>query len=61
MFSNTIPSSRTDLLSVHLSVVVFSEMCPALVFLQAMLNRDFRQRPIAEAVLNHRFVAGAFL
>ncbi|KAK4487676.1 hypothetical protein RD792_005657, partial [Penstemon davidsonii] len=29
--------------------------------LQAMLNRDFRQRPIAEAVLNHRFMAGAFL
>ncbi|KAH6812589.1 Protein kinase superfamily protein [Perilla frutescens var. frutescens] len=29
--------------------------------LQAMMNRDYRQRPIAEAVLNHRFVAGAFL
>ncbi|XP_042047134.1 uncharacterized protein LOC121793018 [Salvia splendens] len=29
--------------------------------LQAMLNRDYRQRPIAEAVLNHRFLAGAFL
>ncbi|KAK6155416.1 hypothetical protein DH2020_009664 [Rehmannia glutinosa] len=29
--------------------------------LQAMLNRDFRQRPIAEAVLNHRFMAGAFI
>ncbi|PIN23515.1 Cyclin-dependent kinase [Handroanthus impetiginosus] len=29
--------------------------------LQAMLSRDFRQRPIAEAVLNHRFMAGAFL
>ncbi|GER46787.1 protein kinase family protein [Striga asiatica] len=28
--------------------------------LQAMLNRDFRKRPIAEAVLNHRFMAGAF-
>ncbi|KAL3630809.1 hypothetical protein CASFOL_023793 [Castilleja foliolosa] len=28
--------------------------------LQAMLNRDFRQRPIAEAVLNHRFMSGAF-
>ncbi|KAL1547360.1 hypothetical protein AAHA92_23847 [Salvia divinorum] len=29
--------------------------------LQAMLNHDYRQRPIAEAVLNHRFLAGAFL
>ncbi|KAG6438393.1 hypothetical protein SASPL_103335 [Salvia splendens] len=29
--------------------------------LQAMMNRDYRQRPIAEAVLNHRFLAGAFL
>ncbi|KAL8049243.1 hypothetical protein ABFS82_06G008800 [Erythranthe guttata] len=29
--------------------------------LQAMLNGDFRQRPIAEAVLNHRFLAGAFV
>ncbi|GAY56638.1 hypothetical protein CUMW_173430 [Citrus unshiu] len=29
--------------------------------LQAMLNPDFRQRPIAEAVINHRFTAGAVL
>lgn len=29
--------------------------------LQAMLNPDFRKRPIAEAVLNHRFVTGAVL
>ncbi|XP_077237669.1 protein kinase superfamily protein [Tasmannia lanceolata] len=29
--------------------------------LQAMLNPDFRQRPIAEAVLNHRFMTGAVL
>lgn len=29
--------------------------------LQAMLNRDYRQRPIAEAVLNHRFMTGAVL
>nr|GMD56599.1 Cyclin-dependent kinase [Ipomoea batatas] len=29
--------------------------------LQAMLDRDFRKRPIAEAVLNHRFLSGAFL
>ncbi|EXB44191.1 hypothetical protein L484_010297 [Morus notabilis] len=27
--------------------------------LQAMLNPDFRKRPVAEAVLNHRFVTGA--
>ncbi|KAI4322021.1 hypothetical protein L6164_021749 [Bauhinia variegata] len=26
--------------------------------LEAMLNPDFRKRPIAEAVLNHRFLAG---
>ncbi|KAJ6762426.1 PROTEIN KINASE SUPERFAMILY PROTEIN [Salix koriyanagi] len=26
--------------------------------LQAMLNPDFRKRPIAEAVLNHRFMTG---
>ncbi|KAH9784136.1 protein kinase domain-containing protein [Citrus sinensis] len=29
--------------------------------LQAMLNPDFQQRPIAEAVINHRFTAGAVL
>ncbi|KAF2306720.1 hypothetical protein GH714_020827 [Hevea brasiliensis] len=29
--------------------------------LQAMLNSDFRKRPIAEAVLNHRFMTGAVL
>lgn len=29
--------------------------------LQAMLNPDFRQRPTAEAVLNHRFMTGALL
>lgn len=29
--------------------------------LQAMLNPDYRQRPIAEAVLNHRFMTGAVL
>ncbi|KAM7272935.1 hypothetical protein ACFE04_027599 [Oxalis oulophora] len=29
--------------------------------LQAMLNPDFRKRPIAEAVLNHRFLTGAVL
>ncbi|GMP25266.1 hypothetical protein CsSME_00002216 [Camellia sinensis var. sinensis] len=29
--------------------------------LQAMLNPDFRKRPIAEAVLNHRFMTGSVL
>ncbi|XP_020230095.1 uncharacterized protein LOC109810903 [Cajanus cajan] len=29
--------------------------------LQAMLNADFRRRPTAEAVLNHRFMTGAVL
>ncbi|KAG8071961.1 hypothetical protein GUJ93_ZPchr0006g45075 [Zizania palustris] len=29
--------------------------------LQAMLNPDYRKRPIAEAVLNHRFMTGAVL
>ncbi|KAM3243016.1 hypothetical protein ACQJBY_055164 [Aegilops geniculata] len=29
--------------------------------LQAMLNPDYRKRPIAEAVLNHRFITGALL
>ncbi|EEF42378.1 uncharacterized protein LOC8280489 [Ricinus communis] len=29
--------------------------------LQAMLNADFRKRPMAEAVLNHRFMTGAAL
>eukprot|EP00250_Pteridium_aquilinum_P022724 c25611_g1_i1 orf=142-1485(+) len=29
--------------------------------LQAMLNADYRQRPIIEAVLNHRFMTGALL
>ncbi|KAG8647934.1 uncharacterized protein LOC110623401 isoform X2 [Manihot esculenta] len=29
--------------------------------LQAMLDSDFRKRPIAEAVLNHRFLTGAVL
>eukprot|EP00249_Psilotum_nudum_P020852 c27875_g1_i5 orf=553-1458(+) len=29
--------------------------------LQAMLNPDYRQRPIAEAVLNHRFMTGAVI
>ncbi|WCJ27783.1 Protein kinase superfamily protein [Euphorbia peplus] len=29
--------------------------------LQAMLNPDFRKRPIAEAVLNHRFLTGIAL
>lgn len=29
--------------------------------LQAMLNADYRQRPIVEAVLNHRFMTGALL
>ncbi|KZV48325.1 hypothetical protein F511_26542 [Dorcoceras hygrometricum] len=29
--------------------------------LQAMLNRDFRQRPIAEAVLNHRLLTGSLV
>ncbi|KAL5213060.1 hypothetical protein ABZP36_023907 [Zizania latifolia] len=29
--------------------------------LQAMLNPDYRERPIAEAVLNHRFMTGAVL
>ncbi|GJX33874.1 protein kinase superfamily protein [Tanacetum coccineum] len=29
--------------------------------LQAMLNPDFRSRPIAEAVVNHRFLTGALL
>uniref|UniRef100_A0A804NUR4 Protein kinase domain-containing protein n=3 Tax=Zea mays TaxID=4577 RepID=A0A804NUR4_MAIZE len=29
--------------------------------LQAMLNPDYRKRPIAEAVLNHRFITGAVL
>ncbi|CAA0824749.1 Protein kinase superfamily protein [Striga hermonthica] len=34
--------------------------CAGWELLQAMLNRDFRKRPIADAVLNHRFMAGAF-
>ncbi|KAK3158800.1 hypothetical protein QOZ80_2AG0141740 [Eleusine coracana subsp. coracana] len=29
--------------------------------LQAMLHPDYRKRPIAEAVLNHRFISGAVL
>lgn len=29
--------------------------------LQAMLNPDFRKRPIAKAVLDHRFMTGALL
>ncbi|XP_052179288.1 uncharacterized protein LOC127792732 isoform X2 [Diospyros lotus] len=29
--------------------------------LQAMLNPDYRKRPIAEAVLNHRFMTGSLL
>ncbi|KAJ7563759.1 hypothetical protein O6H91_03G125100 [Diphasiastrum complanatum] len=29
--------------------------------LQVMLNPDYRQRPIADAVLNHRFLTGAIL
>ncbi|XP_062222352.1 uncharacterized protein LOC133921483 isoform X1 [Phragmites australis] len=29
--------------------------------LQAMLNPDYRKRPIAEAVLNHRFMTGSVL
>lgn len=29
--------------------------------LQAMLNPDFRQRPIAEAVLSHRLITGALI
>lgn len=29
--------------------------------LQAMLNPDYRQRPIADAVLNHRFMTGSVL
>ncbi|XP_012070228.1 uncharacterized protein LOC105632456 isoform X2 [Jatropha curcas] len=29
--------------------------------LQAMLNSDYRKRPIADAVLNHRFMTGAVL
>ncbi|KAF3321524.1 hypothetical protein FCM35_KLT13740 [Carex littledalei] len=29
--------------------------------LQAMLNPDYKKRPIAEAVLNHRFITGAVL
>lgn len=29
--------------------------------LQAMLNRDYRGRPIAEAVVNHRFLSGTFV
>ncbi|CAN6233873.1 unnamed protein product [Urochloa humidicola] len=29
--------------------------------LQAMLNPDYRKRPVAEAVLNHRFITGAVL
>lgn len=29
--------------------------------LQAMLNPDYRQRPIAETVLNHRFMTGSVL
>ncbi|KAE8077488.1 hypothetical protein FH972_016048 [Carpinus fangiana] len=29
--------------------------------LQAMLSPDFRKRPIAEAVINHRFMTGAIL
>ncbi|KAL6911849.1 hypothetical protein ACP4OV_000654 [Aristida adscensionis] len=29
--------------------------------LQAMLNPDYRKRPMAEAVLNHRFMTGAVL
>ncbi|PSS04553.1 Serine/threonine-protein kinase [Actinidia chinensis var. chinensis] len=29
--------------------------------LQAMLNPDFRKRPIAEAILNHRFMTGSVL
>lgn len=28
---------------------------------QAMLNRDYRQRPIAEAILNHPFMTGNLL
>ncbi|KAG1354255.1 hypothetical protein COCNU_07G003670 [Cocos nucifera] len=30
-------------------------------FIQAMLNPDYHQRPIAEAVLSHRFMTGAVL
>ncbi|MQL91757.1 hypothetical protein Taro_024365 [Colocasia esculenta] len=33
--------------------------CAGWQLLQAMLNPDYRQRPIAEAVLNHRFMTGA--
>lgn len=29
--------------------------------LQAMLNPNYRKRPIAEAVINHRFFTGAVL
>lgn len=28
---------------------------------QAMLNPDYKKRPIAEAVLNHQFITGAVL
>ncbi|OEL24949.1 hypothetical protein BAE44_0014027 [Dichanthelium oligosanthes] len=34
---------------------------PFAFILLAMLNPDYRKRPIAEAVLNHRFITGAVL
>lgn len=38
---------------------IWSAIILCLSGVQAMLNPDFRKRPIAEAVLKHRFMIGA--
>ncbi|KAJ4799917.1 Protein kinase superfamily protein [Rhynchospora pubera] len=63
---------RLDLSSVREYCIADDRLAEAVKFLdlgngagwellQAMLNPDYKQRPIAQAVLNHRFMTGAVL
>ncbi|XP_024044293.1 uncharacterized protein LOC18048871 isoform X3 [Citrus clementina] len=51
-----------ELLQVEIVFKVYRlSITPQILAIYAMLNPDFQQRPIAEAVINHRFTAGAVL
>lgn len=49
--------AHTKLLGILDTLIILS----IFMFPQAMLNPDYRQRPIAEAALSHRFMTGSVL
>lgn len=43
-----------------LAVLLLNQSIPFFLLFQAMLNPDYRRRPIAAAIMNHQFMTLAF-